>query len=491
MRLRRTIQIHDPRYARLRQQPSSSANLLLQRCCAPARRHYGATPAGPARAASARQQPLSAEALAQRYCEIQGVTLSDEMRDRLLLTVAAATSEHSVASYLEWLETLDDESKAVVQQLVVSYKAGDVLKAPERTMGWRMRQLLVSSAAKLKEQAQQELAQKARQSGWRPKSERERRGAGVPSSGGSPTDATDVDAETQSVHQTAKPRVRGFEELLPEDWREGGKEEGSQSSASVVRTAVVEHSWQAEKVGDLALAEGEIIEVLSDTEPGSGWWTGRGGSPAQEGIFPANYVSIVLDTDSIDSAAAGNESGLARSPIFREGDECTSATVEMPIAVHVMIDRASTSLSQLRAELDRRVIGQPHVKEGIMLALMTREHIYIEGPPGVAKTYTAEITAQVTALSAYIYQFHRDTKLSELVGEAVIVRESVQSEGSDAELVRQRTEPGGIATADICVLDDITRAPGEALNGEILARSSCLDIWLCSASVTSANARIA
>lgn len=64
------------------------------------------------------------------------------------------------------------------------------------------------------------------------------------------------------------------------------------------------------------------------------------------------------------------------------------------------------------------------------------------------------------------YQFHRDTKLSELVGEAVIVRESVESAGNEAELVRQRTEPGGIATADICVLDDITRAPGEALNGE-------------------------
>ena len=72
-------------------------------------------------------------------------------------------------------------------------------------------------------------------------------------------------------------------------------------------------------------------------------------------------------------------------------------------------------------------------------------------------------------LSTYIscsYQFHRDTKLSELVGEAVIVRETMEGpEGGEAELVSQRTEPGGIATADICVLDDITRAPGEALNG--------------------------
>ena len=82
-------------------------------------------------------------------------------------------------------------------------------------------------------------------------------------------------------------------------------------------------------------------------------------------------------------------------------------------------------------------------------------------------------------------EFHRDTKLSELVGEAVIVRESVEMAGGgettqrpinncqqlstlvshfahdrmdrlslrflagEAEVVRQRTEPGGIATADI------------------------------------------
>eukprot|EP01047_Picozoa_sp_COSAG01_P046369 COSAG01_NODE_4348_length_5116_cov_1.582220_6_plen_143_part_00 len=37
-------------------------------------------------------------------------------------------------------------------------------------------------------------------------------------------------------------------------------------------------------------------------------------------------------------------------------------------------------------------------------------------------------------------------------------------DGARGELVSQQTEPGGIATADICVLDDITRAPGEALN---------------------------
>ena len=72
---------------------------------------------------------------------------------------------------------------------------------------------------------------------------------------------------------------KGFEELLPEDWRGGDEGEQPPSPAAgplaAVGTAVAEHSWKPEEEGDLALTEGETIEVLSTTEPGSGWWSGR------------------------------------------------------------------------------------------------------------------------------------------------------------------------------------------------------------------------
>ena len=51
--------------------------------------------------------------------------------------------------------------------------------------------------------------------------------------------------------------------------------------------------------------------------------------------------------------------------------------------------------------------------------------------------------------------------MHELVGDARIVREVV---GDGSELIRQSTRPGGVLTAQIAVLDDISRAPGEALN---------------------------
>ena len=115
----------------------------------------------------------------------------------------------------------------------------------------------------------------------------------------------------------------------------------------------------------------------------------------------------------------------------------------------------------LRREMDRYVVGHETVKTGLILGLLAREHIYIEGPPGMAKTMLAELVAAASNLNFYLYQFHRDTRLAELVGDIVIQREP---SGESGELIAQSIRKGGVLTAEICVLDDISRAPGEALN---------------------------
>ncbi|MBN2225407.1 MAG: MoxR family ATPase [Deltaproteobacteria bacterium] len=118
---------------------------------------------------------------------------------------------------------------------------------------------------------------------------------------------------------------------------------------------------------------------------------------------------------------------------------------------------------KIKEILDRYVVGHNDIKEGLLLALIAREHVYIEGAPGTAKTMLAELTAKAANLNFYFYQFHRDTRLSELIGDYIICREP-QSGNGGGELISQRLIPGGILTAQLVVLDDITRAPGEALN---------------------------
>ncbi len=118
------------------------------------------------------------------------------------------------------------------------------------------------------------------------------------------------------------------------------------------------------------------------------------------------------------------------------------------------------TLSHIQECMDRYVIGHNDIKEAILLGLIAREHVYIEGPPGTAKTMLAEIAAKSANLSFFFYQLHRDTRLSELVGDYVIHRERDEQ----SEMIRQEISKGRILTADICVLDDISRAPGESLN---------------------------
>ena len=114
----------------------------------------------------------------------------------------------------------------------------------------------------------------------------------------------------------------------------------------------------------------------------------------------------------------------------------------------------------LRTEMDELVVGHSDVKTALLLGIISREHIYIQGPPGTAKTMLSEIVSKSAELNFFFYQMHRDTRLSELVGDLVISREDTKN----GEIIRQNIIKGGILTSEICLLDDISRAPGESLN---------------------------
>ena len=55
-------------------------------------------------------------------------------------------------------------------------------------------------------------------------------------------------------------------------------------------------------------------------------------------------------------------------------------------------------LTKLRHTMDDHVIGHDDIKEAMMLSLLAREHCYLEGQPGVAKTMLSEIVSISTDL---------------------------------------------------------------------------------------------
>ena len=82
--------------------------------------------------------------------------------------------------------------------------------------------------------------------------------------------------------------------------------------------------------------------------------------------------------------------------------------------------------ASLREEMDKHVVGHDEVKTALLLGIISREHIYIEGPPGTAKTMLSEIVSKAAQLNFFFYQRHRDTRLSELVGDLTIVKEDTE-----------------------------------------------------------------
>ena len=148
------------------------------------------------------------------------------------------------------------------------------------------------------------------------------------------------------------------------------------------------------------------------------------------------------------------------------------------------------ALGAIRGQLDSFVLGQADVKEALMLALISQEHMYLEGEPGCAKTLLAEVAGNTANLRFEFCQFHRDTRLSELIGDVVLEREAVailppangvpMAADTTAEVIRQGLKPGGVLTTEVALLDDISRAPGEALNVllRILNERQFLDLSL-------------
>lgn len=120
------------------------------------------------------------------------------------------------------------------------------------------------------------------------------------------------------------------------------------------------------------------------------------------------------------------------------------------------------ALNTIRERLDEFVIGQDGVKEALILALIGREHLYLQGEPGCAKTLLAEVVGHTADLSFHFCQMHRDTRLAELIGDMVLERS--EGAGGKGEVIRQSLKPGGVLTTELALLDDISRAPGEALN---------------------------
>ncbi|HNW21382.1 MAG TPA: AAA family ATPase, partial [Bacteroidales bacterium] len=114
------------------------------------------------------------------------------------------------------------------------------------------------------------------------------------------------------------------------------------------------------------------------------------------------------------------------------------------------IEAASSFIDLIQIELNKVIIGQKHMTDCLIMALLTKGHILLEGVPGLAKTLSIKSLASTIQGSFSRIQFTPDLLPADLIGTMIFSPRSEQFQ------VRQ-----GPIFANFVLADEINRAPAK------------------------------
>ncbi|MFJ9419869.1 AAA family ATPase [Streptomyces sp. NPDC101227] len=111
-------------------------------------------------------------------------------------------------------------------------------------------------------------------------------------------------------------------------------------------------------------------------------------------------------------------------------------------------DSARASLEAVRTEIAKAVVGQDSTVTGLVVALLCRGHVLLEGVPGVAKTLLVRALSATLELDTKRVQFTPDLMPSDVTGSLVY----------DSRSAAFSFQPGPVFT-NLLLADEINRTP--------------------------------
>ena len=120
------------------------------------------------------------------------------------------------------------------------------------------------------------------------------------------------------------------------------------------------------------------------------------------------------------------------------------------LALNAAIKQESQFIEKMMKEINKVVVGQKDMVEGIMMGLLTGGHILLEGVPGLAKTLTIATVCKSISLDFQRVQFTPDLLPTDLIGTMIFNPKS-------GEFAPRK---GPIFT-NLVLADEINRAPAK------------------------------
>jgi MoxR-like ATPase len=108
------------------------------------------------------------------------------------------------------------------------------------------------------------------------------------------------------------------------------------------------------------------------------------------------------------------------------------------------------AMEDVRREVGKVIVGQNKMVDQLLVALLTRGHVLIEGVPGVAKTITAKILSRCLDMEFSRIQFTPDLMPSDIIGTSIF-------DMSKAEFEFKK----GPIFSNFVLIDEINRAPAK------------------------------
>ena len=115
-----------------------------------------------------------------------------------------------------------------------------------------------------------------------------------------------------------------------------------------------------------------------------------------------------------------------------------------------LIASKSNFLSLIRSGMQRRIVGQKHLVDSLLIALLCNVHVLLEGVPGLAKTLAIKTLATLVDSKYSRIQFTPDLLPADVVGTLIY---SVKKESFEVKK--------GPIFANFVLADEINRAPAK------------------------------